>query len=244
MPDDPIYLKVERANKHIDELHEVVRAFKATNPYRVALKRDAQTGEHIIYVHSCDLLPKTISLIVGDILQNLYSSLDYLAWQLVIAGGIVAPGPNTAFPISKHIPISVDDLKRYNRQVDGMSDEAKQKITALNPYRGKNNSFWRLQKLTNISKHRTLLTVGFAASGLSSFGDLADVAALNTEALQQGSEVARFPADTQNHKDVHLSFDVALHEPEADTLMWPLIVAVRLFYNTVLQSVEQFDGMR
>jgi hypothetical protein len=110
-----IHLKIQRANKHFGELHEVIATFKEGSPYRVAKKRDPKTVEHVIYIHSADPLPETIPLIAGDVIQNLYSSLDYLAWQLAIN-----PTNTTAFPISQDIPTTPKQIARYEGQVCGM----------------------------------------------------------------------------------------------------------------------------
>lgn len=45
---DEIYLKIQRANKHIDDLHGVLTDFKDSSPYAGAKKQDATTGEHIV----------------------------------------------------------------------------------------------------------------------------------------------------------------------------------------------------
>jgi hypothetical protein len=101
-----------------------------------------------------------------------------------------------------------------------------------------------MHKRNNINKHRSLLPVGFTTGSLSTYGDLAVFAKLSSGPLEQGSEVARFPSDTEGHENVDLTFDVALNELEADTVMWPLIVALRTFYNTVFRTVEKFDAYR
>ncbi len=242
MPDD-IRLKIQRASKHINELHGVVQEFKKTNPYKVDSKRDPQTGEHIVYIHSADPIPPTIPIIAGDVIQNLYSSLDYLASKLVIANGN-KPTSKTAFPITKNIPTTKDEVARYEGQVSGMRQEVKDLLKGMNLYRGANNSFWRLHKLNNINKHRSLVTMGFQPSSFGAWGDLIDQVKMNFGPLEQGSEVARFPPDAENHKDVHFVIDIAISEPEADAVDYPLIVALRLCHNTVKRAVHNFEIYR
>ena len=87
------YLKIDWANKHIEELHSALDAFIATNPYVVSEKRNPQTGEHIYYAAKVTPVPPGILLISGDILQNLRTALDYLICHLVrIKGGTPTTG--------------------------------------------------------------------------------------------------------------------------------------------------------
>jgi hypothetical protein len=139
---DDILLKIKRADKHINELYVVVQTFKATNPYKVASKRDPESAEHVVYIHTADPLPPVIPVIAGDVIQNLYSSLDYLAAKLVIANGR-EPTSKTAFPIAKNVPTTKDEIARHEGQVCGMREEeitssgrVKQLLKSLNPYRG------------------------------------------------------------------------------------------------------------
>src|SRR5579863_169632 len=95
---DLIRLKIKRADKHIAELQAAILAFKATNPHEVTAKRDPNTRKLIYYVHKADPVPDDIALIAGDVLQNLRSAVDHLAYQLVlVAGG--TPDIQTSFPI-------------------------------------------------------------------------------------------------------------------------------------------------
>jgi hypothetical protein len=236
MPDE-IGLKIERANKHIEELHGVVQKFKATQPYKVASKRDPQSGEHIVYVHTADDLPPMIPVIAGDVIQNLYCSLDYLASNLVTANGRV-PTTKTAFPITEHVPATEKQIARYEGQVCGMREEAKRLLKFLNPYRGEDNLFWTLHKLNNINKHRSLVAMGFQPSILFNAGWT------NFGALKQGSEIARFPADFENHKQVNFIIDIAVNEPETDAVHQPLILVLRGCYNLVRRTVRDFDIYR
>ena len=151
---DAIRLKIERANQHIEELNGVIQGFMATNPYRVVSKRDAKTSEHVIYVETAHPLPLMVPLIAGDVIQNLYSSLDYLATELVAANG-QNPSTKTAFPIVKNVPFTKEEKARYEGQVDGMRQEAKKLLASMKMYRGEDNLFWALHKLNNINKHRS-----------------------------------------------------------------------------------------
>jgi hypothetical protein len=81
---DLVRLKVERAKKHIRELQHERDSFLQKKPYVISTKRDQQTRQLIYYVESVQELPPDLSLIAGDVLQDLRSALDHLAYQLVL----------------------------------------------------------------------------------------------------------------------------------------------------------------
>lgn len=160
-----VTLKIKRAKEHIADLQKQVRAFLDTNPYRVACKVDPDTRKPIYYVASVEPTPQCLPLIAGDIIQNLMSALDHLAFQLVCSDtGDNPPNPNWIyFPIQ-------DDATKYEAKkrgkIEGAAQETIDAIDALKPYKGGNDLLWMLYRLNNIEKHRILLTVGSCAAGV------------------------------------------------------------------------------
>lgn len=242
---DAIFLKLKRANKHIEELERAIDIFGKSRPYEISGKRDIQTREELLYISKAPPIPDDIPIIAGDVIQNLYCGLDYFAWEIVKASGIKTPGTSTYFPISENVPSTKDDISSYNRKVDGMRDDAKKAIQAMEPYRGRNNHFWMLHKLNNLNKHRTLLTVGFAASGgISGPVDAMKVATFNYGPLEQGSILARFPPGTKDYDKIQFFFDVALNEPEADAAAMPLLVAMRSCHSLIFRTTQALSCYR
>jgi hypothetical protein len=155
-----IRVKIERAKQHIHELNSEIRAFFDTNPFIVGTKRNPKTRQLIYYLVSVHEVPLTIAAIAGDILQNLRSALDHLAYQLVLVGrGSGDPLRHVYFPIA-------DDAKKYEsekiKKTRGMREAAIKAIDAVKPYRGGNDILWHLNRLNNVDKHRLLITVGSA----------------------------------------------------------------------------------
>jgi len=113
-----VWPKVERAEKHIDDVNAESLAFFKTNPYVVSTKRDLQTRQPIYYLSSTKPIPSHIALIAGDAIQCLMSALDHLAYQIVCAGtNDNPPNPNWIyFPIQ-------DDAAKYEakkmRKIEG-----------------------------------------------------------------------------------------------------------------------------
>jgi hypothetical protein len=155
-----ILAKVERAKKHVSDLEAGVGTFLGTQPYVVRTNRDPQTRQPVHYLASVGNTPVVLATITGDAIQNLRSALDHLAHHLVSVGkGRPGPFYHSEFPI-------FDSATEYEtgkgRKIEGMRPEAKQAIDAVKPYKGGNDTLWRLHKLNLTDKHRFLITVGSA----------------------------------------------------------------------------------
>lgn len=144
--------KVERAKRHLRELHAALAAFLGTNPYEV------DAGGLLIRVEP---VPIHAAAIVSDILYNLRSALDQVAYRAVCVGlgGAPTKPQDIAYPIAE----SADKyLALRDGRVKGARQDALQAIDATKPYFGGNNVLWRIHRLNIIDKHRVLLTVGSA----------------------------------------------------------------------------------
>jgi hypothetical protein len=161
-----INLKTKRAKKHIADLNAEFVRFRDSYPYKVGAKKDAQRGKLIYYVLSVEDVPDTIPPIIGDILQNLRSALDHMAYQLVCSntGGKPVAPEDIFFPIFWAAP---KDETVIEGKVKGASAAVAQAIFALKPYKGGNGDLWMLHRLNNIDKHRFILTAGSQAAGVS-----------------------------------------------------------------------------
>jgi len=153
-------VKVDRADGHVEELQQAITAFFATKPFVVGGGRDPETRKPFHYVAKVQSPPAAVSAIAGDTIQNLRSALDHLAYQLV-AVGTNKPGPfeHVYFPIHND---AVSYASKKGAQVKGMRGEAVKAIDALAPYRGGDETLWRLHKLNQVDKHRSIVTVGTA----------------------------------------------------------------------------------
>lgn len=161
-----VTLKIKRAKEHFADLQRQIRAFLETNPYRVACKVDPQSRKPTYYVASIEQTPQCLPLIAGDVIQNLMSALDHLAYQLVCSDtGDNPPNPNWIyFPIQ-------DDVAKYEAKkrgkMEGASQDTIDAIDQLKPYKGGNDPLWMLYRLNNVEKHRILLAVGSCAAGIN-----------------------------------------------------------------------------
>lgn len=152
--------KIQQAKDHLASLQAEVSTFFAGQPYAVATRIDPSTRRLIYYVQRAEATPERIALLAGDVIQNLRSSLDQLAYQLFTKqSGFAASARHVYFPIGGDL----DDYHvRRRRDTVGMAGSAQEAIDGVQPYKGGNDVLWQLHKLNLIDKHRTLITAGSA----------------------------------------------------------------------------------
>ncbi len=160
-----VRIKIERAKKHLRDL--AADLLVAQNVTVVRRQDDLKPGENIKRAFQLSdmanpelvtlpRIPVDVVAAAGDVVHNLRSALDHLAFQLVLVGSGKEPSRRIEFPIAK-------DFATYEstkaRKVEGMRQEAIEAIDRLKPYQGGNDLLWRLHELDNIDKHRTLFSV-------------------------------------------------------------------------------------
>ncbi len=201
---NPVQSKIERAKKHIHDLEIEVHSFINSNPYQIGAKHEPEEGELVYYVSSARDVPMAIACIAGDAVQNLRSALDYMVYELIRHDVGREPSDHVCFPI-------FSDAEHYKRgrvgKVKGMRRETIERIDAFEPYKGGNDLFWCLRELSNIDKHRSLLTIGAAhiPHNLGEYvrspsertnGSLGEFKALDMMDLVFRSDCRKFPLET------------------------------------------------
>jgi hypothetical protein len=148
-----IRLKVDRARKHLGELEAARNQFFADKPYVIESRRNSLTGFDEFSVTNLREPPTEIGLIAGDAIHNLRSSLDHLAYELVLSNGM-SPTKQTSFPI-------FDDEATYRShragRVKGMAPLAIAAIDGIKPFQGGANELWILHSLDIADKHHSYL---------------------------------------------------------------------------------------
>lgn len=159
-----IRLKTQRAKEHITTLQNTIQTFFQSKPYQVSTKKD-NASRLVYYLSSVHDTPLYLSLIAGDVIQNLSSSLDHLAWQLYLIGA------GTSYKDERiYFPITNDSTfyKKCVSKLGVMRNDAIQVLNSIQPYKnGTEHNLWLLHKLNNIDKHRLLVTVGSAFQSLN-----------------------------------------------------------------------------
>jgi hypothetical protein len=118
-----------------------------------------------------------IGVVIGDVVHNLRSALDHLAWQLAILAGNDPPPGGTEFAVFRD-----SDLfeSQGRNKIRGLADEDQAVVEENQPFNVRPDDptidpLWVLHELANIDKHRvcpvTLSAVQWALHGESVFTD-------------------------------------------------------------------------
>lgn len=149
--------KIERAKKHIGEIKVAVRTFIDSAPYEVFTYSEIESK---VWVWAIDVgkdPPPDLASILGDVLNNLRSALDYLAWELAAGRG----NDQLSFPISQ----TEQGFKAAVKGIEnlGVGNAAVKLLLATQAYKGGNgHGLWQLHQLNRREKHRFLMPVGAA----------------------------------------------------------------------------------
>ena len=128
-----IRAKIERAKKHLIELEAEAAKFRDADSNVIGPQKNPETGDRTInHMHpvSVPLASFNILTTAGDVIQNLRSALDHLAYQLVLVAGVepLKVSTNIGFPIFGSAEI-YESAKI--RKVQGMRPEAVKSIDSL-----------------------------------------------------------------------------------------------------------------
>lgn len=167
-PLDGCHAKIARAEELWQQLGSAFVLFLEEGPYRSEGSFDAGSSEWVLRFRVLEEPPLRWGILVGDVVHNLRSALDHLAWQLVLANG-GEPTWRTQFPI-------YSDEAAYLRaqggqaQIAGMRDEDIELIEKLQPFRQpegheKPHHLAVLRELSNVDKHRVVHTTLVQTAG-------------------------------------------------------------------------------
>lgn len=174
-------LKINWAANHLEQLERAVVAWFDGNQHfthRIEADPDNPAGS-LLKVSADDIPVAPCSLVIGDIVQNIRSSLDHMAYALATA--YTNPFPQefarkSQFPIfgdetEKGVPGHGSSMFRDNAlptMIKCIDPRAQTFIEGVQPYQmGANfrdHPLWKLSHLVNTDKHRILhLSAAYAA---------------------------------------------------------------------------------
>jgi hypothetical protein len=161
---ESVRLKVERANHHLRDLEGRLHAFRETRPYSLYSEPDSDVGHQCYKVRVHNKLPPEFTVIVGEVVHQLRSSLDHLARQLWDSDGRRGAEDSVYFPIYETEAKYVASRKA---KVEGFFAPAVVSVLdTLQPHAAGNDLLWKLHKLNNIDKHRHLTVVDCVVDSL------------------------------------------------------------------------------
>ena len=167
-PLDGCFLKLDRAGAHLAALEEVVREVAGPEPDSLPGELDHAGGRHLFRAQRDRRTPLALSAIVGDAVHNLFTALDYLAWELAVLHR--GSGDTwTAFPI-------FEDREKYQeeapKKVRRLHSDAQALVERVQPFQvpqakqhRSEHPLARLYALEQRDKHRTLNLTTISASG-------------------------------------------------------------------------------
>jgi hypothetical protein len=144
--------KVDRAEKHLNELSELSEPFKEVS---CELKLAEVSSDLSTFRLEFPTVPDGLGCIVGDFLTNVRASLDYTVWQIVEHEGTEEPSTSNMFPISRSEKSFRSQVK--SNKLRGVPSKAQDKIEAMQPWKNATyQPLMLLNDLVNKDKHRTL----------------------------------------------------------------------------------------
>jgi hypothetical protein len=160
---DAVRRKIYRAKEHWDELWKELTAYYQSNPGDLFHAEGGTPESPLFIFKEKKPVPAKIGLVLGDGLQCLRSTLDYLVLELVEAAGNT-PHRKLMFPVALTLAQYESDLKR--QRLHGVPPEALKTIDRFQPYHEsdpKESVLGILDELTNVNKHRRVIFTGLHA---------------------------------------------------------------------------------
>jgi hypothetical protein len=164
-----VELKIFRAAQHFESLQSELGAYFKSNPGKMVRQPHTCDNEAVFRFVSKEPVPTRFGLIMGDILQNLRSALDYLVWELVLAANN-QPTEKNMFPVCSSLESFMHQVGRH--RLDGIAADALAEIKGLQPFNlgpdANKSILLAIEELANINKHRRILLTNLAAAPLQS----------------------------------------------------------------------------
>lgn len=196
--------KLRWANHQLAILNIAVHDYMGEEPYVAVVEDDPKAECYRIRAKLQLPPPVNLAHVVGDVLNSLHGSLDYLAWQLVLREGDT-PDERTEFPIIKamnedgsepSVNIHKAPTSGKRGRVPVINDEAiLALLRSVQPYhdgdRADLHPLQVLRRLNRECKHRHPVVL-VAASVMSSFPAVAaldETISLTNRRIEDGDEI-------------------------------------------------------
>jgi hypothetical protein len=162
---DGCWAKVHRADECLASLKTEVAEFLSSDPrpFRIVGDHHNNFTEYGYTVHAPEI-PLRFSVLVGEVVHHLRSTLDHLVWALALRT-TNGPSSRIQFPIC-------DTREKFDKAIKngvlrGVGSSAIKLIESLQPFKSKtphDTFFYALHQLDIEDKHRLLVVVGAAAT--------------------------------------------------------------------------------
>ena len=180
-------LKIERANRHIEELARMTdplsREFYTVAVERRACYPDDNTPGSYLNYYPLKPIPETLAVIIGDTVHNLRCALDHTASAIIRTKD---PRAEPHFPMFKERE-KLEGAKWLAAIEEALPGSRRMFLENVRPEGGANDHLWRFNDLSNTDKHNLLIpTVTLVAVN----GINADVGGRRFQNLGSGGNAA------------------------------------------------------
>jgi hypothetical protein len=235
---DPYRRKIDRAKLYVDSLEETFKRFTDAQRETVFSEFDAQTSTRRWIIDDPGQPDPEWSLRIGEILYQLWSTLDHLVYELVEVSGSTKHSNEHAFLIRSNRADFYCDSKSALRSVRPDLVDA---IERAQPYNGWNGSGWnslgRLFNLYNTDKHRHVHLIVVALEWLSGLNLPADMR-IDGQPLKGRTVVASCPVTgPEDNVDPNITFGIFFGE--RPVRRYPTVFILRSFIENVERAVRE-----
>lgn len=244
-----IFDRIDRAGEHLDTIKcGLLRHYEA-DEYRLSgeyqRNPDGRGGTISTDPVTLPKVDSRLNTTIGEHLHDLRSSLDHLAWQLVLeAKG--TPTDKTRFPVRDTDPgTNKKGEPRTPGVSGGVSSRALALIREAQPYqfgaRHAEHPLWLLQQLWNIDKHRYVIAKGsFGRYVFPWSAPTFRFTSRLSSASPYEAKLALEPDDPNVSVEAEGFVDVAIYEP-AYGIERPLLPTLEEATGAVRQVVESAE---
>lgn len=210
-----VYLKLDRANEHIETVRSQTKTFLERHPAPLDFRTDETPGpnksvEYVLYAVIREEPPRELALFIGDAIQNIRNALDYLVYELT--------PPSKRQTIKTQFPIctTAGNFKKSGLpKIAGVPGGEHTLIERVQPYIASNppgnDPLAILAELSNLDKHRLLLTVAAAVSESASW----------IESTNARIRITEYNPGRVKHDAKILAFTATPEDPTTDMYVKP-----------------------
>jgi len=237
--------KLKRSDENIINLDGEITIFFQRGEYPVIPHPDDKLWQKALDYHQMREIPLRFSVLAGEIVHHLRSSLDHIVWHFSDDTGRRSGA--TEFPVFKMEPISEKELARYEGKIQGVKDfKARNLIEEFQPYKvganAPNHFLSVVHDMDRFDKHRELVMVSPIAL-LSFSPSLADVSA-KVILYQQGKlPVSEIPAARRAMKEHGQVAPQVAFRKVGQLKDQPVVPALRQLAGHVRNLVSRFAGL-
>jgi hypothetical protein len=176
-PFDGIQEKLRRVDENVVNLKAELETFIQSGKYPVIPHQDDEHWQEAVDYHRRKVIPNRFSVLAGEIVHHLRSSLDHIVWHFSNET-TRRESPNAIeFPVFQFRPTLKSDISRYERKIQGVLDpKVRELIGNLQPYHAGADAADQLlciiHDMDRFDKHRELAIV--ISTALITFPNLPD----------------------------------------------------------------------